>query len=95
MLETEGLTQFEVNKGARVPAFDRANSTSSTRCASASRPSLCRLSLRHLTAEQERELAELQDRIEASIDVGTFLDLDRQFHLLTYAGCPVPSCSPR
>jgi DNA-binding GntR family transcriptional regulator len=33
-------------------------------------------------------LRHIQDQIEDNDDVGTFLDLDRRFHLGTYAGCP-------
>lgn len=35
------------------------------------------------------ELAHIQDRIEANNDIGDFLDLDRQFHLLSYSGCAI------
>ncbi len=40
-----------------------------------------------LTAEQIDRLAQVQSRIEANDDVQVFLDLDREFHLTSYAGC--------
>ncbi|GAA1587000.1 GntR family transcriptional regulator [Kribbella sancticallisti] len=90
MLETEGLTQLEVNKGARVPAFDRLQLDVIYQMRERIETLALRLSLPYLTADQEAELQDLQDQIEASEDVATFLDLDRRFHLLTYAGCPSP-----
>jgi len=88
MLESEGLTQFEVNKGARVPAFDRAQLDVIYEMRELIETLALRLSLPHLTADHEAELQGIQDQIEARADVATFLDLDRQFHLLTYSGCP-------
>ena len=88
MLESEGLTQFEVNKGARVPAFDRAQLDVIYEMRERIETLALRLSLPHLTADQEAELGNIQDQIEASTDVAVFLDLDRRFHLLTYDGCP-------
>ena len=46
-------------------------------------------SLANLTADDLNEIAALQSRIEADVDVDTFLELDREFHLRTYAGCRV------
>lgn len=88
MLEAEGLTQLEVNKGARVPAFDRAQLDVIYEMRERIETLALRLSLPHLTSAHEAELYRLQDRIEATTDVATFLDLDRQFHLLSYVGCP-------
>jgi DNA-binding GntR family transcriptional regulator len=87
MLEAEGLTQFEVNKGARVPAFDRDELEVIYEMRERIEPLALRKSLPFLTQDQEQELHDLQERIEATTDVGASLDLDRQFHLLTYAGC--------
>ena len=88
MLESEGLTQFEVNKGARVPAFDRDELEVIYEMQERIETLALRLSLPFLTGAVEDELHALQDRIESTTDVSVFLDLDRQFHLLTYVGCP-------
>jgi DNA-binding GntR family transcriptional regulator len=87
MLEAEGLTQLEVNRGARVPAFDRDELEVIYEMRERIETLALRMSLPYLNQEQEAELHHLQDRIEATSDVITFLDLDRRFHLLTYAGC--------
>ena len=88
MLETEGLTQFEVNKGARVPAFDRTQLDVIYEMRERVETLALRLSLPNLTAKNVEELDRLQETIEANDDIATFLRLDREFHLLTYAGCP-------
>jgi DNA-binding GntR family transcriptional regulator len=46
-------------------------------------------SLPGLTDAEIDRLAGLQDEIEAGVDIGRFLELDREFHLGTYAGCPI------
>ena len=88
MLETEGLTQLEANKSARVPALDRDELDIVYEMRERIETLALRLSLPHLTAQQESELYRIQDEIEGNDDVGTFLELDRRFHLGTYAGCP-------
>src|ERR1700750_83583 len=88
MLETEGLTQLEANKSARVPALDRDELDVVYEMRERIETLALRLSLPHLTAEQESELYRIQDEIESNDDVSTSLDLDRRFHLGTYAGCP-------
>jgi DNA-binding GntR family transcriptional regulator len=88
MLETEGLTQLEANKSARVPTLDRRELDIVYEMRERIETLALRLSLPHLTDAQESELRHIQDQIEDNDDVGTFLDLDRRFHLATYAGCP-------
>ena len=66
MLESEGLTQLEVNKGARVPAFDRDELEVIYEMRERIETLALRMSLPLLTADQETELGDLQDRIEAS-----------------------------
>jgi DNA-binding GntR family transcriptional regulator len=46
-------------------------------------------SIPHLADADVRRLARIQDEIEAGGGVGRFLELDREFHLLTYSGCPI------
>lgn len=88
MLEVEGLTQLEVNRSARVPALDRDELDVIYQMRERIETLALRLSLPHLTAEHETELHRIQDLIEDNAGVGEFLELDRRFHLLTYAGCP-------
>ncbi|HWG64709.1 MAG TPA: GntR family transcriptional regulator [Streptosporangiaceae bacterium] len=86
MLEAEGLTQLEVNKGARVPALDRDEVDIIYRMRERLEPLALIESIRFLSSGQEADLAGIQDRIEAADDV-EFLELDRRFHLLSYAEC--------
>jgi DNA-binding GntR family transcriptional regulator len=88
MLETEGLTQLEANKSARVPILDRTELDIVYEMRERIEPLALRLSLPQLSTDQEAELHRIQDLIEANDDVVRFLDLDRRFHLLTYTGCP-------
>src|ERR1700738_5613575 len=88
MVEPEGLTQLEANKSARVPALDREELDIVYERRERIETLALPLKLPHLTAHQESELYRIQDEIEANHDVGTFLELDRRFHLGTYAGCP-------
>lgn len=87
MLETEGLTHLEPNKSARVPKLDRDELDVVYRMRERLEPLALRLSLPHLTSEEESELYYLQDQIEENDDIGRFVELDRRFHLGTYAGC--------
>lgn len=88
MLANEGLTQLEANKSARVPALDRDELDVVYEMRERIETLALRLSLPHLTPQQVSELYATQEQIEANDDVVTFLDLDRRFHLGTYAGCP-------
>ena len=91
MLEAEGLTEHEAAQGRPgAAAVACTRSTSSTGCASGSSrwrsPRACRSS----TADDRARLEEVQERIEANDGPRPkFLDLDREFHLLTYTGCHI------
>jgi len=89
MLELEGLTEILVNRGARVPLLDMHQVEVLYRMRERLEPLALVESIDVLTAEQHRSLEEIQDKIEANTDVGEFLELDRAFHLLTYAGCSI------
>ena len=87
MLELEGLTEILVNRGARVPLLDIGQVEVLYRMRERLEPLAVVESVHVLTPEDHRRLDEIQDKIEANTDVAEFLDLDREFHLLTYAGC--------
>jgi DNA-binding GntR family transcriptional regulator len=89
MLELEGLTEILVNRGARVPLLDMHEVEVLYRMRERLEPLALAESIDVLTAEQHRRLEEIQDRIEVNSDVAEFLALDREFHLLTYAGCQI------
>jgi DNA-binding GntR family transcriptional regulator len=46
-------------------------------------------SIPNLSAADVRSLEAVQERIEVSDDVATFLELDREFHLRSYTGCRI------
>jgi len=51
------------------------------------------VSMPELSRADVRQLARIQDQIENHFDVVQFLDLDREFHLLTYSACRVDQLS--
>jgi DNA-binding GntR family transcriptional regulator len=95
MLEAEGLVEHEANKGARVPRLSGHEVDVMYRMREQLEPLAIAESIPHLDEADLRRLAELQDRIEelppGSVDDGVerFLELDREFHLLTYGGCRI------
>jgi DNA-binding GntR family transcriptional regulator len=93
MLEAEGLIEHETNKGARVPRLDRHEVDIIYQMRERLEPLALVESLPHLTDRDLARLAEIQDEIETRFDVARFLDLDREFHLLTYSGCAIQQLS--
>jgi DNA-binding GntR family transcriptional regulator len=89
MLEAEGLVEHESNKGARVPRLDMHEVDVIYRMRERLEPLALAESIPCLTDVELRRLGEIQEQIEAGTDVGRFLELDREFHLLTYSGCSI------
>jgi DNA-binding GntR family transcriptional regulator len=89
MLEAEGLVEHEANKGARVPRLGRHEVDVIYRMREQLEPLALAESLPRLTDAAVDGLAELQDEIETGVDIGRFLELDREFHLGTYGGCRI------
>ena len=89
ILEAEGLTELEPHKGARVPRLTQHEVEVIYQMRERLEPLALAESLPWLTASDDEQLSKLQQRIEDNDDVEKFLDLDREFHLLTYRGCPV------
>jgi len=93
MLETEGLIENESNKGARVPRLDMQSLDVIYQMRERLEPLALAVSMPDLSHADLRQLAVIQDRIESRFDVARFLDLDREFHLLTYSACRVDQLS--
>ena len=89
MLEAEGLTEHEPNKGARVPRLSQHEVDVIYQMRERLEPLALTESMPQLTADEHDRLDDVQERIEADADVERFLDLDREFHLLTYSGCAI------
>jgi DNA-binding GntR family transcriptional regulator len=93
MLETEGLIENESNKGARVPRLDMHALDVIYQMRERLEPLALAVSMPGLSRADVRRLARIQDQIENYFDVARFLDLDREFHLLTYSACRVDQLS--
>jgi DNA-binding GntR family transcriptional regulator len=89
ILEAEGLTEHERHRGARVPSLSMHEVDVVYRMREQLEQLAIAESVPHLTAGDLRALGELQERIEHNTDVGTFLELDREFHLRSYTGCAI------
>jgi DNA-binding GntR family transcriptional regulator len=89
ILEAEGLTEHERHRGARVPSLSMHEVDVIYRMREQLEQLAIGESIPHLSDAELARLAEVQDRIEANADVATFLELDREFHLLSYAGCRI------
>lgn len=89
MLEAEGLTEHEPNKGARVPHLTQHEVEVIYRMRERLEPLALAESLPLLGEVDHEHLEDVQRRIEANDDLDRFLELDREFHLLTYSGCTI------
>ena len=89
ILEAEGLTEHEPRRGARVPSLSMHEVDVIYRMREQLEQLAIGESIPHLTAADLRQLEEIQERIESNTDVATFLELDREFHLLSYTGCAI------
>lgn len=93
ILEAEGLTEHHPHKGARVPRLDRHEVEVIYQMRERLEPLALAESLPNLGEDDFRRLDRIQSRIEVNTDVAEFLTLDREFHLLTYSGCPIEQLS--
>jgi DNA-binding GntR family transcriptional regulator len=87
MLEVEGLTELEPNKGARVPKLDMHQVSVLYQLRERIEPLALIESLPRIDQRDVGRLTEIHDQIQTDDDVATFLRLDREFHLLSYARC--------
>ncbi|MFB4277607.1 GntR family transcriptional regulator [Nonomuraea sp. MTCD27] len=93
MLAAEGLTEHHPRRGARVPRLGGHEVDVIYQMRERLEPLALTESIPHLTAGDHRRLGLIQDKIEANTDIGEFLALDREFHLLTYSGCGIEQLS--
>lgn len=89
-LEAEGLVSIIRNSGAWVSKLDAFEFDQTYKMREVVEPLAIRESIPNLTDAQISRLEELVEEIDATAgskrDVEGFLRLDREFHLLTYAG---------
>jgi DNA-binding GntR family transcriptional regulator len=89
ILEAEGLIEHERNKGARVPRLNMHEVDVIYQMRERLEPLALSESISYLTEDDILRLDHIQGQIETNSDVGRFLELDREFHLLTYSGCHI------
>lgn len=92
MLEAEGLTEHQPHKGARVVALSQHEVDVIYRMRERLEPLALVESLPLLGEAEHERLEEVQAQIERDCVDGNlekFLDLDREFHMLTYSGCHI------
>ena len=89
ILQSEGLTEHEAHKGARVPRLTQHEVEIVYKMRERLEPLALVEGMAHLDTADHERLEELQQRIEHNDDLEKFLDLDREFHMLTYSGCHI------
>jgi DNA-binding GntR family transcriptional regulator len=89
-LESEGLITLVPRSGAWVAKLAFDEYTEVYRIREWLEPPAVAASVPHLTDAQVAELGALVEAMEAQPDDVEWLDLDRRFHLLSYAGAPLP-----
>jgi DNA-binding GntR family transcriptional regulator len=91
ILSHQGLVRLRPNAGAIVMPFDPVECDMIYRVREQVEPIILAESAPNLGEAQLAELGRLQEVIAQTRDVEEFLDLDRRFHLTSYAGCPMES----
>lgn len=85
-LESDGLVTLRANSGAWVAKLDIKEFLEIYKIRERLEPLALRESVPHLSEDQIARLDELRELMSSSRHVEEFLQLDREFHLLTYAG---------
>jgi DNA-binding GntR family transcriptional regulator len=86
ILEAQGLVNLIANSGAWVARFSLAECEEMYRMRERIEPLLLRYSVPQLSPETIENVQGLADAMEAAPDADAFLQLDREFHFLTYSG---------
>lgn len=86
ILEADGLVTLVANTGAWVAHLSLAECEEVYQIRERIEPLLLRYSLPNLSTETLNRLQELVDEMQSGTNFETFLHLDREFHLLSYAG---------
>jgi DNA-binding GntR family transcriptional regulator len=89
ILEAEGLTTLKTNSGAWVSQLNLSECQAIYQVRERVEPLVLGYSIPHLTRRDHAELERLQSEMETVEDIEHRLDIDRQFHLMTYSACPV------
>lgn len=90
ILHSQGLIQLKASSGAWVSRLDLAECEAIYKMRERLEPLALAESMPHIENQTMRRIEELQDEIESNTDQDRFLELDRELHLLCYAGNPMP-----
>lgn len=94
ILESEGLIIMVANTGAWIARLSLGECVELYQVRERIEPLLLRYSMLALAADQIEHLAELADAMQQVGDVEQFLELDREFHLGSYAGADTTFLGP-
>lgn len=89
-LEHEGLVTLVAHSGARVAKLDFAEHTEIYKIREAVEPLALAESVPRVSADQLALIRSLMLRIEQTTDPAVWLELDRRFHLTSYAAAAMP-----
>jgi DNA-binding GntR family transcriptional regulator len=87
-LQADGLVSIVANTGAWVSKLSKKECEEAYQIRERLEPLLLRQSTQQMQPETTAALLKLVEQMEASVDVETFLRLDREFHLLAYSHGP-------
>lgn len=87
IVELEGLVETETNRGARIPLLGAREVDLMYQMRERLEPLALTESVARLTDADIAHLRDLQTRVSSAAEVSEFIDIDRQFHLLTYSRC--------
>jgi DNA-binding GntR family transcriptional regulator len=93
ILQSQGLVQLKANTGAWVCRLDLDECQAIYKMRERLEPLALAESIPNLDRDTLRRIEGLQDDIEANADLDRFLELDRELHLLCYAGNPIAELS--
>lgn len=86
ILESQGLVELVANSGAWVARFSLAECEEMYRMRERIEPLLLRYSIPGLSPAMIEQILGLTGAMEAARDADAFLQLDHEFHFLTYSG---------
>jgi DNA-binding GntR family transcriptional regulator len=86
LLEGDGLVTLKANSGAWVSKLSARECDEAYLVRERLEPLLISQSIPNLTSVHIHRLSQLVDEIERTTEIESFLRLDREFHLLSYAG---------
>lgn len=89
IIELEGLVETETNKGARVPLLGAREVDLLYQMRERLEPLAITESVPRIVDADVERLREIQAEIRESSDVNEFVQLDREFHLASYAPCDI------